>query len=333
MITLITRSPDKAADYIRCGELVAFPTETVYGLGADLFNLQALASIFRVKGRPIDNPLIVHIAALEQILEVANRISPSAQKLIENFFPGPLTVVLPKKKDIPVIATAGLQTIGIRMPRDPLAQEFLRACGVPVAAPSANRSGRPSSTTWQAVKNDLDGRIRCILRAPHMSEVGLESTVVDCLGSRPVVLRAGAITLESLCQVIPSTRLVSDSSDRDIRHRSPGTRHRHYAPHARIELVDNEREAIVRAKKMCCLANAAYIGMPEESDKIRIKHHSAMDKFKLRLLCDDLAIYARSLFDFFRRCDEEKIPLICCQRVATTGLGLALMDRLTRAAR
>ncbi|MGH9900137.1 MAG: L-threonylcarbamoyladenylate synthase [Pyrinomonadaceae bacterium] len=333
MITLLTRSPRKAADYIKRGELVAFPTETVYGLGADLFNARALAGIFRAKGRPVDNPLIVHIATLEQISVVARRVPPSAQKLIDTFFPGPLTIILPKREEISSVVTAGLQTIGVRMPRDPFAQEFLHACGVPVAAPSANRSGRPSPTTWQAVKNDLDGRISCILRGSRMTEVGLESTVVDCTGSRPVILRAGAITLEDLRRVIPSTRLISDSIDGDIDRRSPGTRHRHYAPHARVELVDNEREAIVRAEEFYGIENAAFIGMPEESDKVRTKRRSTTPKFKLRLLCNDITAYARSLFNFFRRCDEEKIRLICCQRVATTGLGLALMDRLTRAAR
>ena len=181
----LTRSPQEAAEFILKGELVAFPTETVYGLGASLWDESALRKIFDAKGRPSDNPLIVHIAGLDQLDSIAATIPKSASIFIRRFFPGPLTLVLPKHPRVPLLATAGLETVAVRMPRLALAQEFLGLCGVPVAAPSANLSGRPSPTTWEAVKTDLDGRIACIL-VGDQTEVGLESTVVDCTGEQPI---------------------------------------------------------------------------------------------------------------------------------------------------
>ena len=157
MQTQLTRSPETAAAIIRRGGIVAFPTETVYGLGADIFNEDAIRKIFKAKGRPSDNPLIAHVRTIEQIRKLAAEITPLAQKLIDTFFPGPLTIVLRKLETVPHAATAGLETIGIRMPRLELAQQFLSGCGSPVVAPSANLSGRPSPTTWKAVLEDLGG--------------------------------------------------------------------------------------------------------------------------------------------------------------------------------
>jgi L-threonylcarbamoyladenylate synthase len=176
--TSLTTSPIEAARFIADGGIVAFPTETVYGLGANVFDAAAIAKIFEAKQRPADNPLIAHISSIDQITELASEISDSAKRLIEHFFPGPLTVVLKKSVNVPDMATAGLDSIGIRMPRSDLAREFLTACGTPVVAPSANLSGRPSPTTWQAVYEDLNGRIDCILQG-EPTEIGLESTVVD----------------------------------------------------------------------------------------------------------------------------------------------------------
>ena len=198
MQTLLTKSTTKAAEFIRRGLLVAFPTETVYGLGANVFDAAAVARIFEAKMRPADNPLIAHVANFAQIKLLVKEITPSAQKFIDAFFPAPLTLVMPKSERVPLIATANLDTIGIRMPKDELAREFLEKCKVPVVAPSANLSGKPSPTTWQAVLEDLNNRIDCILQG-EMTEIGLESTVVDCTTTdAPLVLRAGAITLEVL---------------------------------------------------------------------------------------------------------------------------------------
>ncbi len=312
MKTLLTTSPEAAAAFLRRGEVVAFPTETVYGLGADVFNEAAIRKIFAAKGRPSDNPLIVHLAALEQLPRVAERVSPAAEALIEAFFPGPLTVILPRRAEVPAVVSGGLPTVGVRMPRHPVAQAFLAACGVPVAAPSANLSGRPSPTTWEAVRADLEGRIPCIL-VGERAEAGLESTVVDCTGETPVVLRAGVVTLEALRAVAPGIRLAEP--DTEALARSPGVRYRHYAPRARVHLVDAPEAAKPDP-------DAAYIGLDAPPDS---------DAFGRVRVVTSVEAYAHEIFDFFRQCDAEGIRTIYCQRVPTVGLGLALMDRLRRA--
>jgi L-threonylcarbamoyladenylate synthase len=311
MHTKITQSVDVAARSIFSGEIVAFPTETVYGLGANVFDEDAIEKIFIAKGRPTDNPLIAHIGSLSQLDLLTNDIPRAAAKLIDGFFPGPLTIVLPKHDDVPDIATAGLDTIGVRMPRHQLSLSFIRACRFPLVAPSANLSGRPSPTTWQAVKVDLDGRIACILKGDP-TEIGLESTVVDCTGDHPIVLRAGAITLEQLQEVIPGMRLAQPDANRPAR--SPGLKYKHYAPHAQVVIVA-EANAAIPAN------DAAFIGL-----------HSPPRAFQHTQLCADVAEYAQKLFQFFRDCDAAGIKVIYCEAVNETGLGLALMDRTRRAA-
>jgi L-threonylcarbamoyladenylate synthase len=310
MQTVLTTSPNGAAEFIKRGGVVAFPTETVYGLGADVFDEEAIKKIFIAKGRPSDNPLIAHVADVSQISLLASHIIDSARQLIEAFFPGPLTVVLPKKESVPLIATAGLQTVGVRMPRHPIANEFLRLCETPLVAPSANLSGKPSPTVWQAVYEDLNGKIDCIL-CGGQTEVGLESTVVDCTDDVPLVLRAGAVTLEQLQKVVASTRLANVKDDDVVR--SPGLKHKHYSPKARVVLIDSLDEIVLAD-------NSAYIGLDApEFD------------FELQQVCSSVEEYAHDLFLFFRRCDEREIKIIFCQKVEEKGLGLALMDRLKRA--
>jgi len=306
---------DRAAALIREGGLVAFPTETVYGLGADAFNSKAIAKVFAAKRRPADNPLIAHVAELSQIALLTTKITSAAERFIERFFPGPLTLVLPKSERVPEVASAGLDTIGVRMPRHPMAREFLRACGVPVVAPSANLSGRPSPTTWQAVSDDMDTRISCILKG-EQTEVGLESTVVDCTGRVPVLLRAGALSLEELRLIVPATRLRPNDATEA---RSPGLRHRHYSPAARVVVVFQPTDAAPAP-------DAAYIGLDAPSP-------AAAKIFRRVLVCRNVEEYARSLFHFFRRCDADGVRIIYCQSVEEAGLGLALMDRINRAAR
>jgi L-threonylcarbamoyladenylate synthase len=312
MQTLLTSSPEKAAAILNRGGLVAFPTETVYGLGADVFDEDAVKNIFLAKGRPSDNPLIAHVGRVEDIDLVASHITPHAARLVETFFPAPLTLVLPKHKNVPLIATANLQTIGVRMPHHEMALEFLRACRSPVVAPSANLSGKPSPTTWQAVYEDLNGRIDAILQG-DATQVGLESTVVDCTSDAPLILRAGAISLEALQSVVPQTRLYQTKIGEAPR--SPGLKHRHYSPQAKVVLINAPDEAIESK-------NHAYIGLSpvEESAFGAVKR------------CADLEEYARELYAFFRACDHQNIQIIFCQRVDEAGLGLALCDRLRRAA-
>jgi L-threonylcarbamoyladenylate synthase len=317
MVTRVTRSPRIAAAILRSGGVVAFPTETVYGLGADAFNAKAVEKIFRAKGRPTDNPLIVHIAELSQLEKVALRVTSSAQRAVERFFPGPLTVILPRHPTLPLSVTAGLDTVGVRFPVHPVAQAFLEECGVPVAAPSANRSGRPSPTTWRAAEEELDGRVDCILQGGS-STIGLESTVIDCTHASPRILREGAISLEQLREVWPQIKGISTRQQVDEPARSPGMKYRHYAPSARVFMISSAKELRPELAR-----SSAFIGL------------SNMDfptKPRRTCLCRDVEDYAQRLFHFFRACEKAGITHIYCQRVPKTGIGRALMDRVQRAA-
>ncbi len=314
METLLTDSPETAAAFIRNGGIVAFPTETVYGLGANVFDAAAVGKIFAAKKRPADNPLIAHIAERAQIDILGKEFTRCADRFIGRFFPGPLTIVVKRSDRVPDIATAGLDTIGIRMPRFDLAQRFIAACGVPVAAPSANLSGRPSPTTWEAVYEDLNGRIDCILMG-EPTEIGLESTVVDCTTETPVLLRMGSVSFEQLQDVVPSTQ-VARSGDLEAP-RSPGMRHKHYSPSAKVILVNEANDADTVPDK----GSTAFIGLRPTGGK-----------FGLERTCGTLDEYAHVLFEFFRECDRRGMTTIYCQIVPDRWLGAALMDRLRRAA-
>ena len=312
MQTVLTKSPAEAAEFIKKGGIVAFPTETVYGLGANVFDEKAIEKIFTAKQRPSDNPLIAHVGSVEQIELLASEITEPAQKLIKAFFPAPLTLVLPKAGRVPLIATAGLETIGVRMPQNRLAQEFLQHCETPVVAPSANLSGKPSPTTWQAVFEDLEGRIDCILQGA-MTEIGLESTVVDCTSKVPLIFRVGAVTLEDLQSVIPETRFYK--SEKHEKPKSPGLKHRHYSPEAKVELVQSSKFKVQSSNR------SAFIGL-----------NNPPMNFELIKICSSVEQYAREVFAFFRECDARKIETIYCETVEEKGIGSALMDRLKRAA-
>lgn len=310
MQTVLTTSTHEAAGFIKRGGVVAFPTETVYGLGANVFDEDAIKKIFAAKGRPSDNPLIAHVADVSQISLLTSHITESARKFIDAFFPGSLTIILPKSESVPMFATAGLQTVGVRMPKHELANDFLKECNLPLVAPSANLSGKPSPTTWQAVFEDLNGKIDCILQG-EQTEFGLESTVVDCTTDVPLVLRAGAVTLEQLQMVITSTRLANTKDDEPAR--SPGLKHKHYSPKARVVLIDGLDEIVSSD-------DSAYIGLALPDSDLR-----------LQKICSSVEEYAHDLFLFFRQCDEAGIKTVFCQRVEEKDLGLALMDRLKRA--
>ncbi|MBL8184971.1 MAG: threonylcarbamoyl-AMP synthase [Blastocatellia bacterium] len=310
MLTVLTTSPDVAAEFIRNGGIVAFPTETVYGLGANVFDEKALGNIFEAKNRPADNPFIVHVASVGQIDQLASDVPESAHRLVRAFFPGPLTVVLPKSDRVPMIATAGLGSVGVRMPSNKIANRFISACGTPIAAPSANLSGRPSPTTWEAVYEDLKGRIDCILQG-ELTNIGLESTVVDCTVEPPAVLRPGAISVEQLRRAIPSirkeTRIDVESP------KSPGLKHRHYSPTASVVVVDP-------GQTLDSSSDAAFIGISTPSANLGAVR-----------TCQSVDEYARNLYEFFRECDRQGIKTIYCETVSPEGIGAALMDRLTRA--
>lgn len=232
-----------AGSLVREGKLVAFPTETVYGLGANAFDEVAVKSTYTAKGRPSDNPLIVHVWCKQQIFDIAQTVTPDAEKIIDNVMPASITIVLPKKSVIPNCVTAGLPSVAIRMPKSQEARRFLKFCGVPVTAPSANTSSRPSPTTWQAVKEDMDGKIDAIL-CGSPCEVGIESTVVDLCGETPLILRPGIVTPERLQEVLGKpVRVVTNPKEKV---NSPGVRYKHYAPNVPMVLnLDGDRQKLV----------------------------------------------------------------------------------------
>ncbi|MCO6510498.1 MAG: threonylcarbamoyl-AMP synthase [Aridibacter famidurans] len=314
MKTIVTDSAEEAARFIREGGTVAFPTETVYGLGADVFDEFAISKIFAAKQRPADNPLIAHVGDVSQISQLADSIPERAKAFIDRFFPGPLTLVVPKSVDVPPIATAGLDTIGVRMPAGEITRAFLKASGTPVVAPSANVSGRPSPTDWESVLEDLEGKIDCILKG-EPSRVGLESTVVDCTDEIPVVLRPGAVSIEQLREIVPETLPFAESDGTPAR--SPGMRHKHYSPKARVILIDPADVRSASAGRN----DLAFIGLGQPPENASVT-----------MIVDSTEEYARELFGFFRLCDRKGIGTILCETVPEEGIGTALMDRLRRAA-
>jgi L-threonylcarbamoyladenylate synthase len=312
MRTVLTESPVQAAGFIKLGGVVAFPTETVYGLGANVFDEQAIAKIFAAKGRPADNPLIAHVGNLEQIKLLVSEITGSAEKFIEAFFPAPLTLVLPKAEKVPLVATANLETIGVRMPQNKMAQDFLNACETPLVAPSANLSGKPSPTDWRAVYEDLNGKIDCILQGAA-TEIGLESTVVDCTSNVPLVLRTGAVSLEDLQKIISATRIYQIKTNEPVK--SPGLKHKHYSPRAKVVLINKGQTTNDKRE------TRAFVGL-----------NDSPENFELKKICRSVEEYAHEVFAFFRECDRANIETIYCETVAEKGIGAALMDRLRRAA-
>ncbi len=312
MKTIITNDPGSAAKFVLNSNVAAFPTETVYGLGANAFDENAVRRIFRLKKRPLDNPLIVHIAYKKQVRLIASDVSGTAKKLISEYFPGPLTIILRKNEIVPDIVSAGLDTVAVRMPASRIARNFIKECGVPVAAPSANLSGSPSPTGFSHVLEDFNGKIPCILIGPN-SKYGLESTVVDCSGRVPEVLRPGVITIEELKKIDRRIEMVK----RHGKAKSPGMKHRHYSPKAKVLIV--KKPALKSLNKFY-----AYIGigslLPLYRNRLGMYRH-----------CRSKLDYAKSLFSFFRECDSKGIKTILAEKVDEKGIGLAIMNRLKKA--
>jgi L-threonylcarbamoyladenylate synthase len=322
-----------AASLLKKGELVAFPTETVYGLGADALNEKAVLKIFEAKERPADNPLIVHIAEREELLPLCHP-NEKAMKLMDAFWPGPLTLLLKKTAAVPEVTTAGLDTVAVRMPSHPVARALIKACGCPVAAPSANRSGRPSPTKAMHVMEDMAGRIPLILDGGPCN-VGLESTVVDMTREIPLVLRPGGVTPEMLIHVlgpVETAKSILAPLQPGEAAPSPGMRHRHYAPRGMLTLVSGRPENVIAActrlydesvrdgKPACILALSEHLTAYGE------RH--VQDIGSLRRPKE----VAARLFDVLRIMDREEIKSIFSEVVEANGLGLAIMNRLGRAA-
>ena len=315
MTTLRLQPADvaRAAAILRAGGLVAFPTETVYGLGGDATNPQAVARIFAAKGRPADNPLIVHLAAAADLGTIAEGDSPLAA-----LWPAPLTLVMRRRPGaVCDLATAGLDTVAVRVPAHDLARALIAAAGCPVAAPSANRSGRPSPTTAAAVLEDLDGRIDAVLDGGP-SEVGVESTVVDATQAPPRVLRLGGLPLETLRRLAPDLLVGGDAR------RSPGTRYRHYAPRAPVVLADADAIIAMLTED----PRAAALVTDETATRLPPGRPGLA---RLGPAADGAA-HAQRVFESLRRLDRDHPSLIAAEILPEVGLDRAVMDRLRRAA-
>jgi L-threonylcarbamoyladenylate synthase len=316
MKTILTSSTKIASEFIKSGGIVGFPTETVYGLGANVFNENAVQNIFKVKNRPVDNPLITHISNLEQITLLAKKIPRSAEKIIQKYFPGPLTIVLKKNEVISEYVSAGLDSIGIRMPGLDLARKFIEESGVPICAPSANPSGSPSPTSWKHVLADHEGKIPCILKGPA-SSIGIESTVIDFTSELPVILRPGSISFDELAKFLPGSKLGIYTEKKEVK--SPGMKYRHYAPAAKVILVSSKDELEKYLSKSGG-ENSAFIGEFNVTNVRKKKIVKSNEE------------YARNLFNFFRSSDESGIKYIFAEIVDEEGIGLAIMNRLRKAA-
>jgi len=311
------RAIARASEVLRRGGLVAFPTETVYGLGADALDPAAIARVFAAKARPADNPLIVHVADVTAARGLVREF-PEVAEQASALWPGPLTLVLRRHARVPDATTAGQDTVALRIPDHPVALALLQACGRPLAAPSANRSGRPSPTLAAHVLADLDGRIDLILDGGPTRH-GLESTVLDLTGARPLLLRRGAVTLEDLRALLGEVDGVADD-DAAAQARSPGLRHRHYAPRARVELVSEGTGEQAAARAIAAGEKVALV--------CRREVHSAAIVERLPL---GLPEFARALFASLRALDATGVDRIIVEAVPETGIGAAIMDRLRRA--
>lgn len=318
-------SIEEAAGLLTAGELVAFPTETVYGLGADATNETAVAKIFAAKGRPQDNPLIVHVASAEQLEGLVKQVPSYVFELIARFSPGPLTYVLPENGRCARNVTAGLPTIGIRIPDHPVALALIQKSGRPIAAPSANTSGKPSPTAARHVASDLKGRIAGIVDGGSTG-VGVESTVIDCTGELPVILRPGAVTEAMIAETIgrPLTETVSEK-DAD-KPKAPGMKYRHYAPEAPLWLVSGDRERMQQLidEKQREGLRVAVLASSRTSRELKAD--------KVMPLGEDLEQIAANLYEGLRRYTKEDADLILCEMFPEEGIGMAIMNRLKKAA-
>ena len=322
-----------AARLLADGELVAFPTETVYGLGAHALDAEAVRGIFTAKGRPADNPLIVHIHDRSQLKDICE-VDDLAIRLMDAFWPGPLTIILPRKAAVPDVVTAKLDTVAVRMPSHPVAMAMLKACNLPIAAPSANRSGKPSPTSAQHVFDDMDGRIPLIIDGGE-SDVGLESTVISLVGEKPCILRPGGVTKAMLEGVIGPVDLAGSilrPLEKGEKALSPGMMYKHYSPDGQVTLIEGKESAVVEAlRRLYAHADgeghrACVMCFTEHVEALADCHpHDIGSK-------DDPAEVARRLFATLRALDDEQMDVIFSEVVPPEGVGLAIMNRLGRAA-
>lgn len=325
---------EQAAEEIKNGNLVLFPTETVYGIGANAFDENAVKNIFVAKGRAQDNPLIVHVSNIQMVEDIVEKISPLERKLIEKFWPGPLTIIFPRKdkQTVPNIVTANLDTVGIRMPSNIIAQKLIEKAGVPIAAPSANVSGRPSGTKVEDIISELDGKVSYILDG-GFTDIGLESTVIRVIEDKIDILRPGKITKEQLEEVareVDIDKHVLGKVEKQEAVSSPGMKYRHYAPNTRCVMVYSEDEDKL-VRKINEMTNELY----KENKKVLVlgrKNH--LDKYIATNkwnMGETLEEVAKNIFTLLRKVDKEEVDLVIIEGVGKKGLGLAITNRLIRA--
>ena len=321
---------ERAAEIIRQGGLVAFPTETVYGLGADALNPEAVGKVYAAKGRPSDNPMIVHISSKDDLTRLTFEITEDMKKLADVFWPGPLTMVVPARPVVPKVTTGGLDMVAVRMPSDLTAASLITASGVPIAVPRANLSGKPSPTTARHVIDDLDGRIDAIIEGGDC-QVGIESTVVDMTGSVPAVLRPGIITQEQLSSALGKTVELDPvlltkpeikrgegllETDGDFKPKSPGMKYKHYAPKAEMIIYKGDREK-------------AALAMAEE----KLRRVECGQKVEIIIYDDEEPEKAaREFFAKLRACDKAGVDVILAAALKEDGVGFAVMNRMFKSA-
>jgi L-threonylcarbamoyladenylate synthase len=306
---------ERAVELLRAGQVVAVPTETVYGLAADGLNPEAIARIFAVKERPLFDPLILHVPTVEKARALCADFPAKAEKLAKEFWPGPLTLVLPKKKSVPDLATAGMPTVAVRVPAHPMMQELLKAFGRPLAAPSANRFGRISPTTAMAVMHELAGKVPMILNGGPCA-VGLESTIINLTGKEPIMLRRGGIPIEAIEKVIGRVK-VAEAVEKNPQ--APGHLKHHYAPNRPLRLIDSLKEL---GKEDLSVVGLLAFGAVPKMDCARVAQLSGKR---------DLTEAAANFFALLRELDESGVGKIVAMRLPNEGLGAAMNERLERA--
>ena len=319
----------KASDLIKNGELVAFPTETVYGLGADGLNENACKKIFEAKGRPSDNPLILHISNISMLYNLVENIDPKSKKLIDKCWPGPLTIIFKKSKIIPNIITAGLDTVAIRFPSNKIAQSLIETSNTPIAAPSANISGKPSPTRADDVYNDMNGKIKLILDGGE-SDIGIESTVIDMSEDIPTILRPGFYTFEFIKEILSDVRLDDSLVDNSKIPKSPGQKYKHYAPKAKMEVYLGEKsEEAIKTKALELEEKGLKVGVLVFDQYI----DDFKDYFSINIgNKNDLSYMSHVLFTSLRLMDMENVDVILAQGVEEINLGKSIMNRMKKSA-
>jgi L-threonylcarbamoyladenylate synthase len=339
MLKVNAENPDQAkiqiaAQIIQNGGLVAFPTETVYGLGADALNPKAVLALFEAKKRPLDNPPIVHVANISEVYPMVTSVPDKAELLMKQFWPGPLTIIFKHSKLVPSVTTAGLDTVAIRMPKHKVALELIKQSNCPIAAPSANLAGKPSPTTASHVYEDLNGRIDAIIDGGD-TNIGVESTVLDLSVEPPMLLRPGGTPFEALKNVLGDVKLhpfVQAEQELPLQQiRSPGMKHKHYAPRAEVILVEGSVQAVIGKVKELAEAykrKGAKVGILATDETQSAYQASIIRSLGSRF---NLASVAQSLFRLLREVDAQNVDVIIAEGVPSEGLGLAVMNRLRKA--